>query len=1042
MKKKMLALLLAAAMVMGLAAPAMAAEDTDSQDGVVVFYTNDVHTYIDNSYTVDEESGQEAPALRYSTVAALKASVPGSLLVDAGDHVQGTAYGSMDKGATIIELMNAAGYDLATLGNHEFDYGMEGAMAAIEAADFPYVSCNFYHEENGVAGDPVLDAYQVFDVDGVKVAFVGVTTPESFTKSTPAYFQDDEGNYIYGIAGGEDGSALYEAVQTAIDAAAKEADYVIGLGHLGVDASSQPWTSKEVIANTTGLDAFIDGHSHSTVAMETVADKAGEDVVLTQTGSYLSNVGKLTIAADGTITTELLGIGDLADLTPDADVQAMEDAWISEIETQLGQVVGSFADEMTNYDGETRLVRSQETNVGDFCADALYYLFDNMGLDVDVAVMNGGGIRNTTTTGEISYLTCKEIHTFGNVACLQTVTGQQILDALEWGAKDVGVAENGGFLQVSGLKYTINTAIPSTVQADEKGVWTGAPTGDYRVTDVQVLNSETGTYEPLDLTATYNLAGYNYTLRDLGDGFAMFEGAVNVLDYVMEDYMVLANYVQSFEDGVVTGYAEPQGRITVVNEAAAETPADWADVAADAWYAEAVNYVIENGIMGSTSTDAKVFTPDGTVTRATVYQTLYNMEGKPAVTEAATFTDVAGTWYADSAAWAEDTGLTTGDGTGAYAGDRAVTRAELATIFARYAEVKGLATTAGNLSTYADAADVAEWAADGMAVAVGSGIMGGKPGDLLDPNGTAVRTELATILLNFSKLTPAEETETDAEATYIAETVSIEANGRTIPAIVTLPVGEGPFPAVVLNHGHGGNKDEGTGFGGIAEALAEAGIASIRMDFPGCGDSTEPFTENTLSNMIADSNAAKDYLVANYPVDADKLGILGYSMGGRIALEIITAEDNPYKATLILSGLSTPGDEAIANILPEGMTVEDAIAVAEEKGSYDYTTQYGQNLSLSAQWFTDMLVDPLANIDNYTGPMLVIHGDKDDVVTDATNKLTVSSYPAAEELIVPDADHGYGFYSDQPDVTAMVEGSITDFFAEHLVGAAETEAAA
>ncbi|MCC2259355.1 alpha/beta hydrolase, partial [Intestinimonas aquisgranensis] len=313
-------------------------------------------------------------------------------------------------------------------------------------------------------------------------------------------------------------------------------------------------------------------------------------------------------------------------------------------------------------------------------------------------------------------------------------------------------------------------------------------------------------------------------------------------------------------------------------------------------------------------------------------------------------------------------------------------------------------------------------------------------GDLLDPNGTAVRTELATILLNFSKLTPAEETETDSEATYIAETVSIEANGRTIPAVVTLPVGEGPFPAVVLNHGHGGNKDEGTGFGGIAEALAEAGIASIRMDFPGCGDSTEPFTENTLSNMIADSNAAKDYLVANYPVDADKLGILGYSMGGRVALEIITAEDNPYKATLILSGLSTPGDEAIANILPEGMTVEDAIAVAEEKGSYDYTTQYGQNLSLSAQWFTDMLVDPLANIDNYTGPMLVIHGDKDDVVTDATNKLTVSSYPAAEELIVPDADHGYGFYSDQPDVTAMVEGSITDFFTEHLVGAVETEA--
>ena len=1025
---KFLSLFLVLAMVCSLFGTAMAAEETSPAEGdVVVLYTNDVHTYIDNNVGEGNENG-----LTYSKVAAYKDSLDNALLVDAGDHIQGTAYGSMDKGATIIELMNAAGYDVATLGNHEFDYDMEGALAAIEAADFPYVSCNFYHEENGVKGDNVLDSYVVFEVNGVKIAFVGITTPESFTKSTPAYFQDDAGNYIYGIAGGEDGSELYEAVQAAIDAAAAEADYVIGLGHLGVDPSSKPWTSEEVIANTTGLDAFIDGHSQTTMEMQEVADAEGNTVVLTQTGEYLNALGQMTISADGTITTQLLTGEDLAGVTPDADVKAIEDAWIAEINTELGQVIGSTADTLDNYDAEgNRLVRKQETNTGDFAADALYYLFDNMGLDVDVAVMNGGGIRNTTTTGEISYLTCKEIHTFGNVACLQTVTGQQILDALEWGAKDVaadGSMENGGFLQVSGLKYTINTAIPSTVQADEKGVWTGAPTGDYRVTDVQVLNSETGTYEPLDLTASYNLAGYNYTLRDLGDGFAMFEGAVNVLDYVMEDYMVLANYVQSFEDGVVTGYAEPQGRITVVNEAAAETPADWADVDAAAWYAEAVNYVIMEGkpAVSETAPEGAALTTaeDGSVTGWTA------------------FSDVAGTWYADAANWAAGVGLAAVPEDRTFNGDRDITRAEIATIFARYAEYKGLATAAGDLSAYADAADVAEWAADGMSVAVGSGILGGKPGDLLDPNGTAIRTELATILLNFSKLTPAEETETGAEATYISETVSIEANGRIVPAVVTLPVGEGPFPAVVLNHGHGGNKDEGTGFGGIAEALAEAGIASIRMDFPGCGDSTEPFTENTLSNMIADSNAAKDYLVANYPVDADKLGILGYSMGGRIALEIITAEDNPYKATLILSGLSTPGDEAIANILPEGMTVEDAIAVAEEKGSYDYTTQYGQNLSLSAQWFTDMLVDPLANIDNYTGPMLVIHGDKDDVVTDATNKLTVSSYSAAEELIVPDADHGYGFYSDQPDVTAMVEGSITDFFAEYLTGAAETEAAA
>ena len=245
-----------------------------------------------------------------------------------------------------------------------------------------------------------------------------------------------------------------------------------------------------------------------------------------------------------------------------------------------------------------------------------------------------------------------------------------------------------------------------------------------------------------------------------------------------------------------------------------EAPADWADVDQDAWYAEAVNYVIENGIMGSTSTEAQVFAPNGTVTRATVFQTFYNMEGQPAVTEAASFADVAGTWYADSAAWAEDIGLTTGDGTGAYAGDRNVTRAEIATIFARYAALNNMVTAAGDLSTYADVADVAEWAKDGMCVAVGSGIIGGKPGNLLDPNGTAVRTELAVILMNYAKLEPSGTVETDA---YTATTVSIPNGDRQVPAVVTIPKGEGPFPAVVMNHGHGGSKDENVGFGGVAQ---------------------------------------------------------------------------------------------------------------------------------------------------------------------------------------------------------------------------------
>ncbi|MBR3936137.1 MAG: bifunctional metallophosphatase/5'-nucleotidase, partial [Oscillospiraceae bacterium] len=490
--------------------------------------------------------------------AALKDELD-AILVDAGDHIQGTAYGSMDKGKTIIDLMNAAGYDLATLGNHEFDYGMEGRINVTDNwANFPYVSCNFYHEENGVAGESVLDSYRVIEKNGVKIAFIGITTPESFTKSTPAYFQDENGNYIYGIAGGADGSALYAAVQAAIDAASAEADVVIALGHLGDDKASQPWTSEEVIANTTGLDAFIDGHSHSTVLGKEVIDKGGNTVLLTQTGEYFGAIGKMTIS-DGTISTEFVTEYEASD----ANVKAIQDAWIAEVDEQLEVVIGETDNVLDNYNAEgARLVRKVATNSGEFAADALYYLFDNMGLDVDVAIMNGGGVRNKTVTGEISYKTCKRIHTFGNVACLQTITGQQLLDALEWGARGTLDEEVGGFLHVSGITFEIDSTIPSTVQMDDKGVWSGAPTGEYRVRNVQVFNKETGKYEALDLAAKYNLAGYNYTLRDLGDGFAMFDGAVNVLDYVMEDYMVLANYVQSFEDtdgdGLpnVTGYED------------------------------------------------------------------------------------------------------------------------------------------------------------------------------------------------------------------------------------------------------------------------------------------------------------------------------------------------------------------------------------------------------------------------------------------------------------------------------------------------------
>lgn len=581
--KKLIALVLSLVMVFSLVACGGA--ETPKED-VAILYTNDVHTYIDNP-------------LSYDVIAAVKAELATQyknvLLVDAGDHIQGTVYGSMDFGETIIELMNAAGYDLATLGNHEFDYSMAGTMDIIEWAQFPYVSANFYKLENGQRTDNVLDSYKIFEIGGQKVAFVGITTPESFTKSTPAYFQNEDGEYIYGIAGGDGGKDLQADVQKAIDDAKKAgATTVIGLGHLGEDSSSQPWTSRETIANVSGLDAFIDGHSHSTVEGEKVADKDGKEVLLTQTGEYFDRIGLMIISGetgeiktdfieyeeiletvkdengnvklddDGEEITEVVGYKLVSELYAGAqwpvfeDVKSLKDGWIKEINDELGAIIGKTALTLDNYDADgNRLVRKQETNTGDFTADALYYLFDNMDMDVDVAIMNGGGVRNKAITGDISFLTCKEIHTFGNVACLQTVTGQQVLDALEWGAQAVGTGESGGFLQVAGVTYTVDSSIPSTVQKDDKGVWIGGPTGEYRVKDVKVYNKDTNAYEPLDLNAQYNMAGSNYTLRDLGDGFNMFDGAINVLDYVMVDYMVLANYTMAFENGEIGATNSP-----------------------------------------------------------------------------------------------------------------------------------------------------------------------------------------------------------------------------------------------------------------------------------------------------------------------------------------------------------------------------------------------------------------------------------------------------------------------------------------------------
>ena len=536
----------AAAASMAIGAPAASACWLGDKSDVTILYTNDVHTYID----------KQSPKLTYAAIADLKQSYQNAgkdvLLVDAGDHVQGTAYGSMDEGASIIKLMNAAGYDAATPGNHEFDYGMDRAKAIMKEADFPYLSCNWVDLRTGLR---VLPSVKVFVRGGRRIAFVGVTTPETFTKSTPAYFMDKaQRKYIYDIQGGEDGKKLYDAVQKAIDKAKLLADVVIGLGHLGVDPSSSPWTSEEVIAHTSGFDAFIDGHSHTVMENKQVQDASGKAVTLTQTGSYFANVGEMTIAADGTITTKLIPTHE----GMDAGIAAMQTSWVNTVDDMLGEKIAVGDSDFYVSDPATgkRRIRSAETNLGDFVADGIYAYFNEVEkLHCDLAIMNGGGIRADVPAGDWTFKTCKQVSPFGNVACLMSVTGKQIQDALEFAARFAGEGgkENGGFLQVAGATYEIHTDIPNTVQTDEKNVWIGSATGTPRVQNVKIYDKASGSYLPLDPGATYALAGMNYTLRNLGDGFAMFDGAELIKDYVSEDYLVMATYAMTFDGADAAG---------------------------------------------------------------------------------------------------------------------------------------------------------------------------------------------------------------------------------------------------------------------------------------------------------------------------------------------------------------------------------------------------------------------------------------------------------------------------------------------------------
>ena len=551
--KKILAFLLALTMLLGVSALAEENAPLFQQD-VMILFTSDVHCGIESNFG-------------YAGLAMVRDAYKNAgyhvLLVDNGDSIQGEPVGTMTTGEANIKLMNAVGYDIATMGNHEFDYGMDRFFELSKMANFPYISCNFNKN-----GELQFAPYIIKEFDGVKLAFVGITTPKTLTSSTPKYFQDENGNFIYGFFEDETGEGLYNAVQKAVDdARAEGASIVIAMAHLGNEAECSPYTYKDVIANTTGINALLDGHSHDTDHVE-MRNKARETVLRQGCGTKLEGVGYLKIAAKNGAMKAGVMMWNNDDFNAtqlyqlDTDVTKAVAEATETLNVKLAEVVAKTDVELTindpvavTEDGKAvRIIRNAETNLGDLCADAYRYVSG-----ADIAFVNGGGIRVSIKEGDITLNDILKVHPFGNALCVCEATGQQILDALEFGAKDVP-GEFGGFLQVSGLTYEIHTSVPSSVKLDEKGLFAGVE-GEYRVKNVMVGG------EPLDLEKIYTLASHNYMLQGQGDGYTIFEDNVYTQESVMLDNQVLITYITEGLNGVVgADYANPygQGRIVAV----------------------------------------------------------------------------------------------------------------------------------------------------------------------------------------------------------------------------------------------------------------------------------------------------------------------------------------------------------------------------------------------------------------------------------------------------------------------------------------------
>lgn len=525
---------------------------TNDKQDIYIIFTSDVHCGVNDGFG-------------YAGLKRIRDTLEengfATILVDDGDHVQGDAIGTLTKGEDIIPIMNALKYDIAIPGNHDFDYGVEQFLKYTQLADFPYISCNFNKD-----GKLLFDPYIIKEVAGVKIGFVGVTTPQTLIEDSPGSFKDASGNYVYGFMEGDNGNKLYKAVQDAVDSVrAQGVDYVYLIGHLGNDKAAAPYNYMDVISNTTGIDVLLDGHSHD-MDQVVMKNKEGKDVVRSACGYKLNAIGYSHIKAeDGTIDTNIWK-WESKDSIPDLlgiknEISDLIDAKMAELDVQLKKDVAKSDHDLVIYDPENktddgdpiRIVRTQETNLGDLCADAA-----RIRTGADIGFINGGGIRDQIQKGDITYGDIIAVQPFNNKTVVIEVTGQQIADALEWGVSSLP-DENGGFLQVSGMTFSVDAKVKSGCVADVDGFLKEIK-GERRVSDIKVGG------KPIDVSAKYTVAGNSFLLTEKGNGYTCFDGAKIVQEDAGMDNQLLIDYIVESLDGTVgDDYSDPygQGRIVI-----------------------------------------------------------------------------------------------------------------------------------------------------------------------------------------------------------------------------------------------------------------------------------------------------------------------------------------------------------------------------------------------------------------------------------------------------------------------------------------------